>query len=131
MNVAEVYQGNVSNSVNYSLDNGTTGGFQSPLSPVMDKAISGITIIILFITMISLGCTMEIDKIKHHIVRPSGVGIAVVAQFGIMPLTAFCLAKILQLRPIEAITVLICGCCPGGNLSNIFALALQGDMNLR
>ncbi|KAF4083907.1 hypothetical protein AMELA_G00122680 [Ameiurus melas] len=131
MNVTEDYKSNVS----YSLDNDTTGNdtigaFQYPFSPVMDKAINGITIIILFITMISLGCTMEIDKIKHHIVRPSGVGIAVVSQFGIMPLTAFCLAKILQLGSIEAITVLICGCCPGGNLSNLFALALQGDMNL-
>lgn len=29
------------------------------------------------------------------------------------------------------VVVLICGCCPGGNLSNILALALQGDMNLR
>lgn len=135
MNMTEDYQRNISYNFNYSLDNGTSGngtiGFQSSISPVMDKAINGITIIILFITMISLGCTMEISKIKHHIVRPRGVGIAVVAQFGIMPLTAFGLAKILQLGPIEAITVLICGCCPGGNLSNIFALALQGDMNLR
>lgn len=136
MNVTEDYQRCVSYSFNYSLDNGTSGngtirGFQSPFPPVMDKAFNCITIIILFITMISLGCTMKTDKIKHHIVRPCGVGIAVVAQFGIMPLTAFCLAKILQLRPVEAITVLICGCCPGGSLSNIFALALQGDMNLR
>ena len=97
----------------------------------MDAAISGITIIILFITMVSLGCTMEISKIKYHILKPKGVAIAVVAQFGIMPLTAFSLAKVFQLEPIEAVTVLICGCCPGGNLSNIFALALKGDMNLR
>ena len=108
-----------------------SSGFQSPFSPAMDMAISAITIVILFITMVSLGCTMEIAKIRAHILRPKGVAIAVVAQFGIMPLTAFSLAKIFQLAPIEAVTVLICGCCPGGNLSNLFALALQGDMNLR
>ncbi|MGH0120773.1 UNVERIFIED_CONTAM: hypothetical protein FKN15_027139 [Acipenser sinensis] len=62
---------------------------------------------------------------------PKGVAIAVVAQYGIMPLTAFTLAKVFQLGSIESVTVLICGCCPGGNLSNIFALALKGDMNLR
>ncbi|XP_053366248.1 hepatic sodium/bile acid cotransporter-like [Clarias gariepinus] len=132
MNVTD-YDTYVNYSCNHSFYSHTSGNgtiFEHPFSPVMDKAISGITIIILFITMISLGCTMEIEKIKHHIVRPRGVAIAVVAQFGIMPLTAFCLAKILQLRLIESITVLICGCCPGGNLSNIFALALQGDMNL-
>ncbi|KAM6961101.1 hepatic sodium/bile acid cotransporter-like [Aplochiton taeniatus] len=96
----------------------------------MDMAINGITIIILFITMVSLGCTMEVSKIKAHIARPKGVVIALVAQFGVMPLTAFSLAKLFQLSPIEAVTVLICGCCPGGNLSNIFTLALKGDMNL-
>ncbi|XP_058612361.1 hepatic sodium/bile acid cotransporter isoform X2 [Onychostoma macrolepis] len=38
--------------------------------------------------------------------------------------------KLFQLSPMESLSVLICGCCPGGNLSNIFALALEGDMNL-
>ncbi|KAG7466362.1 hypothetical protein MATL_G00164020 [Megalops atlanticus] len=107
-----------------------THTFSLAFDPVMDKAISGISVVILFITMVSLGCTMELGKIKAHIMRPKGVAIALVAQFGIMPLSAFALAKILQMGPIEAVTVLICGCCPGGNLSNIFALALQGDMNL-
>ncbi|KAM4625896.1 hepatic sodium/bile acid cotransporter-like [Polymixia lowei] len=96
----------------------------------MNKAINGFVIIILFITMVSIGCTMEISKIKSYIVKPKGVAIAVVAQFGIMPLAAFCLSKAFQLGPIEAVSVLICGCCPGGNLSNIFSLALKGDMNL-
>ncbi len=36
-----------------------------------------------------------------------------------------------QLPEIMAVVVLICGCCPGGTVSNILALALQGDMNLR
>lgn len=106
-------------------------GFQNPFSPTMDKAINGFTVIILFITMVSLGCTMELAKIKAHVFKPKGVAIAVVAQFGIMPLTAFCLANLFSLGQIEALTVLICGCCPGGNLSNIFSLALKGDMNLR
>ncbi|KAM3861021.1 hepatic sodium/bile acid cotransporter [Diretmus argenteus] len=96
----------------------------------MDKAISAFMVIILFITMVSLGCTMEVEKIKVHIVKPKGVAIAVVAQYGVMPLTAFSLAKVFQLAPMEAVTVLICGCSPGGNLSNLLTLALQGDMNL-
>lgn len=100
-------------------------------SYILDKTINIFTIIILFITMISLGCTMEISKIKAHLFKPKGVAIALLAQFGIMPLTAFCLAKILHMGPVKAVTVLICGCCPGGSLSNIFSLAIKGDMNLR
>uniref|UniRef100_A0A3B4BEC5 Uncharacterized protein n=1 Tax=Periophthalmus magnuspinnatus TaxID=409849 RepID=A0A3B4BEC5_9GOBI len=84
----------------------------------------------MFLTMLSLGCTMEIAKIKGHIVKPKGVGIAIVSQYGIMPLTAFCLAKVFQLPEMAAVVVLICGCSPGGLLSNVMSLALRGDMNL-
>ncbi|XP_008287966.1 sodium/bile acid cotransporter-like [Stegastes partitus] len=119
MNGSEVY--NVSG-------NGTIGTPGS--STLLDKSINILVVVILFITMISLGCTMEISKIKVHLLKPKGVVIALLAQFGIMPFTAFCLAKALHMDPIKAITVLICGCCPGGSVSNIFALVLQGDMNL-
>ncbi|XP_044025444.1 sodium/bile acid cotransporter [Siniperca chuatsi] len=104
--------------------------YTAMISPVMDKTISILLIIVLFIAMVSLGCTMEVSKIKHHIVKPKGVAIAVLAQYGVMPLTAFCLAKAFQLAEMTAVVILICGCCPGGSLSNILALALQGDMNL-
>ncbi|XP_049917982.1 sodium/bile acid cotransporter-like isoform X2 [Epinephelus moara] len=129
MNVTEVYKGiaNIYNEGNVS-GNGSMGLFNIP--PSINKATNVFSIVILFITMISLGCTMEISKIKVHLLKPKGVAIALLAQFGLMPLTAFSLAKMLQMEPLKAVTVLICGCCPGGNLSNIFSLALKGDMNL-
>nr|XP_046268074.1 sodium/bile acid cotransporter-like [Scatophagus argus] len=125
MNMTEIYsiynEGNVSG-------NGSMGILN--ISYTLNQTIDIFTIIILFITMISLGCTMEISKIKTHLLKPKGAAIALLAQFSIMPLTAFCLAKVLQMDPIKAVTVLICGCCPGGSLSNIFSLAIKGDMNL-
>ncbi|NXW26368.1 NTCP protein, partial [Phaetusa simplex] len=95
-----------------------------------DKALNVILIVVLFVIMVSLGCTMEIAKIATHLRKPKGVAIAVMAQYGVMPLTAFVLGKLFQLGAIESLAILICGCCPGGNLSNIFSLALRGDMNL-
>ncbi|XP_076605626.1 hepatic sodium/bile acid cotransporter-like [Chaetodon auriga] len=129
MNATDVYKGivNIYNEGNIS-GNGSMGVLNIPYS--LNKTINIFSMIILFITMISIGCTMEISKIKTHLLKPKGVAIALLAQFGIMPLTAFCLAKILQMDPIKAVTVLISGCCPGGNLSNIFSLAIKGDMNL-
>uniref|UniRef100_S4RJ40 Hepatic sodium/bile acid cotransporter n=1 Tax=Petromyzon marinus TaxID=7757 RepID=S4RJ40_PETMA len=94
------------------------------------NAINAAVTLVLVVTMVSLGCTMELEHIGAHLRKPRGIFIAVLAQFGIMPLTAFALAKVFRLNPVEAVTVLICGCCPGGNLSNVFALALDGDMNL-
>ncbi|NWV01778.1 NTCP protein, partial [Upupa epops] len=96
----------------------------------VDKALSVVLIVVLFVIMVSLGCTMEVAKITAHLRRPKGVAIAIMAQYGIMPLTAFVLGKLFQLGARESLAILICGCCPGGNLSNIFSLALRGDMNL-
>uniref|UniRef100_A0A672GBG0 Hepatic sodium/bile acid cotransporter n=1 Tax=Salarias fasciatus TaxID=181472 RepID=A0A672GBG0_SALFA len=101
-----------------------------PLERSIDLALSCFTVVVLVITMVSLGCSMEVSKMKAHILKPKGIGIALLAQFFIMPLTAFSLSKVLQLSPIKAVTVLIAGCCPGGTLSNIFSLALKGDLNL-
>uniref|UniRef100_A0A8C3VIP1 Hepatic sodium/bile acid cotransporter n=1 Tax=Catharus ustulatus TaxID=91951 RepID=A0A8C3VIP1_CATUS len=96
----------------------------------MDTALNVILIVVLLIIMVSLGCTMEIAKITAHLRRPKGVAIAIMAQYSIMPLTAFMLGKLFQLGTSESLAILICSCCPGGNLSNIFSLALRGDMNL-
>ncbi|XP_046506885.1 sodium/bile acid cotransporter isoform X1 [Equus quagga] len=95
-----------------------------------DLALSVILVLMLFIVMFSLGCTMEYSKIKAHFWKPKGLAIALVAQYGIMPLTAFALGKVFQLNNVEALAILVCGCSPGGNLSNIFSLAMKGDMNL-
>ncbi|XP_036887612.1 sodium/bile acid cotransporter [Sturnira hondurensis] len=95
-----------------------------------DLALSIILVLMLITMMLSLGCTMEFSKIKAHFWKPKGVAIALVAQYGIMPLTALVLGKIFQLNNAEALAILICGCSPGGNLSNLFSLALKGDMNL-
>ncbi|NXI12473.1 NTCP protein, partial [Irena cyanogastra] len=96
----------------------------------MDTAPNVILIVVLLIIVVSLGCTMEIAKITTHLRRPKVVAIAIMAQYSIIPLTAFILGKPFQLGISESLAILICGCCPGRNLSNIFSLALRGDMNL-
>ncbi|KAJ0056453.1 hypothetical protein NL108_008061, partial [Boleophthalmus pectinirostris] len=87
-------------------------------------------LVLLLLLMFAVGCTMELSKIKDHLIKPKGVFIAMVTQFGIMPLTAFCLSKAFQLTDIDAVVVLLCGCCPGGNASNLLTVLLKGDMNL-
>ncbi|KAL2789760.1 sodium/bile acid cotransporter [Daubentonia madagascariensis] len=95
-----------------------------------DLALSVILVLMLLLVMLSLGCTMEFSKIKAHFWKPKGLAIALVAQYGIMPLTAFVLGKVFRLTNVEALAILVCGCSPGGNLSNVFSLAMKGDMNL-
>lgn len=42
----------------------TSSVYTPMISPVMDKTINMLMIIVLFITMVSMGCTMEVSKIK-------------------------------------------------------------------
>uniref|UniRef100_A0A3B4EZ99 Sodium/bile acid cotransporter-like n=1 Tax=Pundamilia nyererei TaxID=303518 RepID=A0A3B4EZ99_9CICH len=108
----------------------TTSFYRPAVDPVIGNVITVMFTIIIIITMVSLGCTMEVSKIKNYIMKPKGLAIAAMAQYGIMPLTAFCLVKGFQLSDITGVVVLVCGCCPGGIFSNSMSLAIQGDMNL-
>uniref|UniRef100_G3PM71 Sodium/bile acid cotransporter 4 n=1 Tax=Gasterosteus aculeatus TaxID=69293 RepID=G3PM71_GASAC len=86
--------------------------------------------LVLCFTMLGLGCTVDVSQLGEHVRRPIGVLLALVCQFVIMPLVAFLLALAFSLDDVAAMAVLLCGCCPGGNLSNILSLLANGEMNL-
>uniref|UniRef100_A0A8D0AP28 Solute carrier family 10 member 4 n=1 Tax=Sander lucioperca TaxID=283035 RepID=A0A8D0AP28_SANLU len=100
--------------------------WDSPLSHGINVFVG----LVLCFTMLGLGCTVEISQLGQHIRRPIGVLLALVCQFVIMPLVAFLLALAFSLDDVAAMAVLLCGCCPGGNLSNIMCLLVHGEMNL-
>lgn len=85
----------------------------------------------LCITMLGLGCTVDVNHFGAHVRRPVGALLAALCQFGLLPLLAFLLALAFKLDEVAAVAVLLCGCCPGGNLSNLMSLLVDGDMNLR
>ena len=85
----------------------------------------------LCITMLGLGCTVDGNHFGAHVRRPVGALLAALCQFGFLPLLAFLLALAFSLDGSAAVAVLLCGCCPGGNLSNLMSLLVDGDMNLR
>ncbi|XP_070266644.1 sodium/bile acid cotransporter 4 [Myotis yumanensis] len=84
----------------------------------------------LCVTMLGLGCTVDVNHFGAHVRRPVGALLAALCQFGLLPLLAFLLALICSLDEVAAVAVLLCGCCPGGNLSNLMSLLVDGDMNL-
>lgn len=101
--------------------------WDSPLSHGINVFVG----LVLCFTMLGLGCTVDVGQLGEHIRRPVGVLLALVCQFVIMPLVAFLLALTFSLDDVAAMAVLLCGCCPGGNLSNIMSLLVHGEMNLR
>merc|ERR1711976_363246 len=100
------------------------------LMKILLKCMTAGIFMILQFTMLGLGCEIKISEVKKHAKKPIGAIIAVSAQFGVMPLAAFGISRALDLDFYPSIALIICGCCPGGNLSNMLAYAVRGDMNL-
>ena len=53
-----------------------------------------------------------------------------IAQFAIMPATAYLLAKLLNLPAEIAVGVILVGCCPGGTASNVITYLARGNVAL-
>eukprot|EP00061_Rhincodon_typus_P015776 g43656.t1 len=98
--------------------------------PLLSQWINVLVAGVLTLTMLGLGCTVQVRQLGHHLRSPVAPLLAAASQFVIMPLVAFLLALAFSLGEVAATAVLLCGCCPGGNLSNILSVLVHGDMNL-
>ncbi|WP_052123976.1 bile acid:sodium symporter family protein [Ureibacillus manganicus] len=85
---------------------------------------------LLGIVMFGMGMTLKLSDFKLVVRYPKGVFIGVIAQFVVMPLLAFGLAKLFQLPPELAVGVILVGCCPGGTSSNVMTLLAKGNTAL-
>nr|XP_003218768.1 PREDICTED: ileal sodium/bile acid cotransporter [Anolis carolinensis] len=97
---------------------------------ILNVVLSTVLTIMLALVMFSMGCNVELKKFLGHIRRPWGIMVGFLCQFGIMPLTGFVLSYAFNVLPIQAVVVIIMGCCPGGTASNILAYWVDGDMDL-
>ncbi|KAL4608956.1 ileal sodium/bile acid cotransporter-like [Arapaima gigas] len=97
---------------------------------ILSLAVSTVMSVMLALVMFAMGCTVEVQKLWGHIKRPWGIVVGFLCQFGIMPFVAFSLSMAFNVLPVQAVVILIMGCCPGGSNSNILAYWLDGDMDL-
>uniref|UniRef100_A0A8C3W3J1 Ileal sodium/bile acid cotransporter n=1 Tax=Catagonus wagneri TaxID=51154 RepID=A0A8C3W3J1_9CETA len=124
------------NNSGVCLDNATVCQGASCVVPernvnaVLNTVMSAILTTLLALVMFSMGCNVEIQKFLGHIKRPWGICVGFLCQFGIMPLTGFILSVAFGILPVQAVVVIIMGCCPGGTSSNILAYWVDGDMDL-
>lgn len=103
---------------------------ESNFNAILSVVLSTVLTILLAMVMFSMGCNVEIKKFLWHLKRPWGICVGFLCQFGIMPLTGFILSAAFDVMPVQAVVVLIMGCCPGGTSSNILAYWVDGDMDL-
>lgn len=85
---------------------------------------------LLGVIMFGMGLTLSPSDFKILWQHPKSVLAGVVAQFVIMPLTAYVLAVTLQLPPAIAAGVILVGACPGGTASNVMTFFARGNVAL-
>ncbi|MDO4690982.1 MAG: bile acid:sodium symporter family protein [Fusobacterium sp.] len=82
------------------------------------------------VIMFVMGLTMKKEDFRVVITRPRDIMIGCIAQFTIMPLIAFLLAKTMNLPPELAVGLVLLGTCPGGTASNVMTYLAKGDVAL-
>ncbi|MBQ8988163.1 MAG: bile acid:sodium symporter family protein, partial [Prevotella sp.] len=85
---------------------------------------------LLGVVMFGMGLTLNFQDFKIVFSRPKDVIIGCLAQFTIMPLLAWGLARLFGLDEALALGVVLVGCCPGGTASNVITYLAKGDLAL-
>ena len=84
--------------------------------------------VILGLIMLTMGCTLSTEDFRILLSRPIDILIGSVAQYTIMPLVAWTLARIFHLDTFMTAGIILVGCCPGGVSSNIMSFLCKGDV---
>lgn len=79
------------------------------------------------ITMFGIGAVLEPSDFRRIAARPWLVLLGTAAQFTLMPLGSFALAKWLHLPSELAVGLIIAGCAPGAMSSNVISYIARAD----
>ena len=84
----------------------------------------------LFIIMFGMGLSLQIEDFKRIFSRPKAILIGLINQIVFLPLIAYVLLMVFDVRPEIAIGVMILAACPGGATSNLITHLAKGDIAL-
>ena len=84
--------------------------------------------VILGLIMLTMGCTLSTEDFRILLARPIDILIGAAAQYTIMPLVAWMLARLFHLDSFMMAGIILVGCCPGGVSSNIMSFLCKGDV---
>lgn len=88
------------------------------------------TSLFLAVIMFGMGLTIRMEEFRAVFVRPRALAAGCAAQFTVMPLLAYALARLFDLPADLALGVILVGCCPGGTASNVITYLACGDVAL-
>jgi len=80
------------------------------------------------LTMFGIGAVLTLKDFEPVSKSPHSVLLGTLAQFGIMPLLGFTIAKLLNLPPELALGVIMVGSVPGAMASNVISYLAKADV---
>lgn len=95
-----------------------------------DFELKKLIVPLLQIIMFGMGTTMSLKDFSGVVQMPKGVIAGILAQFTIMPLLGFALAKTFGFAPEIAAGVVLIGCSPSGLASNVMSYLAKANVAL-
>ena len=86
--------------------------------------------VILAFVMFGVALDMKLADFKGITSAPRAVLIGMLAQFVLLPATAWALTMVLRPQPSIALGIILVACCPGGNISNFMTHLARGNTAL-
>ncbi len=82
------------------------------------------------VVMLGMGLTLRFTDFASVLREPKRIALGVFAQFVIMPMVGWGLAKVFQLEAGLALGLILVACCPGGTASNVICFLAKANVPL-
>jgi BASS family bile acid:Na+ symporter len=102
-------------------------GVVAYLEPAPFVALRNGTTLFFSLTMFGIGAVLRVEDFQRILERPGIVLIGSVAQFTLMPLGAFVVARLLGLPDELAVGLILAGSAPGAMASNVMSYIAKAD----
>lgn len=84
----------------------------------------------LSIVMLGMGFTLTVDDFRRLLSMPGSIALGFCAQYTIMPLAGWAVARALNLDPGFAVGLILVASCPGGTASNVITYLARANVAL-
>ena len=84
----------------------------------------------LALSMLGMGLTLSLDDFRRVASMPGCVVLGFCAQYTLMPLAGWLVARVLQLDQATAVGIILVASCPGGMASNMISLLARANVAL-
>ncbi len=84
----------------------------------------------LAIIMLGMGITLSLQDFRKVLTMPRAIAVGFAAQYTIMPLLSWAIARAMHLDPPLAVGLILVGCCPSGTASNVVNYLARANVPL-